>query len=135
MKKLIIIITSLVISIGAIAQAKLKPTPSTGLLTNASYAYASVYAPIKSTSFSPTTITLQLNLTKGTGTPAGYASIHGSVDGITYEKIGTDSVALGNTATQLKIWKLTTHTYPYYRIRLIGSGTQSTAFNGWIHAN
>lgn len=135
MKKLLTTIIFLVISIGAMAQAKLKPTPTTGLLTNASYAYASVYAPIKSTSFSPTSVTIQLNLAKGTGTPAGYASIHGSVDGITYEKIGTDSVAISNTTTQLKFWKLTTHAYPYYRVRLIGSGTQSTAFNAWIHVN
>lgn len=135
MKKLISILAFLIVSIGSFAQSKATPNPTTALLTNAAYAYATFSSPIKSTEKSPLNVTIQLNLTKGTGTPAGYACIQGSVDGVTFEKIGTDSVALNNTTTQVKFWKLTSHSYPYYRVRMIGSGTQSTSYNAWIHVN
>lgn len=69
------------------------------------------------------TITVQLNVTKNTGTAAGGAKLYGSLDGVNYTlaTTATDTLAITNVASQSKFWVLTTNPYTYYRVVVKGS--------------
>lgn len=75
-------------------------------------------------------LTLQLNILKLTGTTAGTAFVQGSLDGSNYNTIpGTDTLTLAN-ASQSKAWVLKRSDFLFYRIRTVGTGTQSTSVAG-----
>jgi len=71
---------------------------------------------------------VQVQLDKISGTTAGKAYFEGSLTGTTngWEKV--DSLTLVNVASQTKVFASAPSKYVYYRIRVVPTGTQSTAF-------
>ena len=71
-------------------------------------------------------VTIQVVLTKISGTAAGKVYLLGSIDGANYIRAGgADSLVVTNVATQSGIFKVTNSPYLYYRTSYTGSGTQS----------
>lgn len=81
------------------------------------------------------TIAVQVNLKKLSGTLAGKLYLYGSLTGgktatsaAQYEKV--DSLTLGNyTSTFVKVFKVTPSNYVWYRVEMAPTGTNSTEFS------
>lgn len=73
-------------------------------------------------------VSVQTQFDKISGTTAGKAYFEGSLTGTTngWEKV--DSLTLTNVASQVKVFSSAPSKYVYYRIRVVPTGTQSTAF-------
>jgi hypothetical protein len=69
-------------------------------------------------------ISFQLKVVKIDGTVAATATLEGSHDGTTYASISSDSYTVTNVASQSHIWTVAPSSVPYYRIKLVGTGTQ-----------
>lgn len=68
---------------------------------------------------------VQLDVTKTSGTVAGTAILQGSIDGAYYQTIGSDTFTFANVAAQHHIWDLGgIISYRYYRLYILSSGTQ-----------
>jgi hypothetical protein len=75
-------------------------------------------------------LTLWLDVIKLTGTTAGTAFVQGSLTGVNYVTIpGTDTLTLANASVS-KAWVLKRSDFLFYRIRTVGTGTQSTSVAG-----
>jgi hypothetical protein len=73
------------------------------------------------------TISVQVDLTRISGTTAGKLYYEGSLTGSgVYEKV--DSLTLANVAAQSKVFNSTPGKFVYYRVRVVPTGTQSTSF-------
>ena len=71
-------------------------------------------------------VTIQVVLTKISGTAAGKVYLLGSLYGANYVRAGgADSLVVANVATQSKIFSVANSPYLYYRTSYTGSGTQS----------
>lgn len=70
-------------------------------------------------------LTIQSTITKISGTVAGTVTLYGSLDGVTYDQIGTDVFTATNVASQCNIWSLGVSGYAYYRVIYAGAGTMS----------
>lgn len=70
-------------------------------------------------------VSVQVTVTKTSGTIAGSAILFGSVDGINYNAIGVDTLTLTNVTTNTKIWAFTNANYFYYKVSVTGSGTMA----------
>lgn len=118
MKKFLVISLVLITS-GSFAQAF---TLSKTALTNADTATAIllIKPSVKAAS-------VQLDVTKVSGTVAGTATLQGSIDGNYYQTIGADVYTIANTTgTQHHIWDLgMIISYKYYRLYILTSGTQA----------
>ncbi len=104
-----------------------------------------VFAPAKDTATNAETVdltlkvpgtftvcTVQLDITKLTGTTAGTAFLQGSVNGTGYNTVpGTDTLTLAN-ASATKFWVLNKSNFLYYRIRTVATGSQSTSLVGTV---
>jgi len=138
MKKIVSLIAFLLFSVAAFAQAPLKTTTTgtatTTTVTNAAYTYLYSSGPIAK-NYAPTGVTVQVNFTRNSGTAAGTVSLWGSLDNVNWEIATTDSSSLSNTASQTKFMKATGLKYPYFRVRFISTGTQSTTISGLINVN
>lgn len=76
---------------------------------------------------------LQATVLKVGGTVAGHALLQGTIDGIAWVNVNTDTLTLTNVATQSKVWPITANGYKTYRIRYITTGTQvSVPYAAWI---
>jgi hypothetical protein len=64
---------------------------------------------------------VQVNVSKVSGTPAGSVKIYGSVDGTNYVLASTDTLAISNIALGTKIWTITNA--PYSKLKVVGTGT------------
>jgi len=81
-------------------------------------------------------VTIQTVITKINGTVAGTVIIQGSLDGVNYTTIGTDSYTATNVATQSKTWSVNPSTFAYYRVSYTGTGTMSAKINSkLLHRN
>lgn len=80
------------------------------------------------------TVTVQLNITRISGTAAGTAILQGSLDGTNYVTlhyatggattgVQNDSFTLTNVASQSVSWVINPSAYTYYRVSVTGSGT------------
>ena len=70
-------------------------------------------------------VTFQPTFTKISGTVAGTAQLQGSVDGVTYNNVGS-AYTLTDVASQTTSFIVTPSTYQYYKLLITPSGTQST---------
>ena len=68
-------------------------------------------------------VAIQAVVTRVSGTASGSAIIQGSLDGINYVDIGTDTLTFVNAATNTKIWALTPSVYQYHRVKFISAGS------------
>lgn len=66
---------------------------------------------------------IQAVVSKVSGTVAGTAIIQGSLDGVNYVDIGTDTLTFTNVTTNTKVWAITPSVYQYHRVKFISSGT------------
>ncbi|GGG97350.1 hypothetical protein [Pedobacter zeae] len=74
-------------------------------------------------------VTIQTVITKISGTVAGTVIIQGSLDGVNYTTIGTDSFTATDVASQSKSWSVNPSTFAYYRVSYTGAGTMSAKIN------
>ena len=69
-------------------------------------------------------VVVQPTFTKISGTAAAIVKLQGSVNGTSYNDIGS-SYTVTNTATQSTSFIVTPSNYKYYRLEIVPSGTQS----------
>ncbi len=69
-------------------------------------------------------ITVQPTFTKISGTAAATVKIQGSVDGVSYNDIGS-SYTVTDVADQSTAFIITPSSYQYYRLSIVPTGTQS----------
>jgi hypothetical protein len=77
-------------------------------------------------------VSLQVVMTKYSGTVAGFVVIKGSVDGTNFVNINTDSLTLANQTTNTKVWVLEGSMYKYYKLTTITTGTSSVQAKGYF---
>lgn len=111
----------------AVSQAQTLMAPAADTTTNADTVY--LVSPKLTSSYD--VVTVQLNVTKISGTVAGNAEIQASLDGVNYSTVAEDTLTLTN-GNSSKIWALGRSDYLYYRVRVATSGTQSSAARGII---
>ena len=75
-------------------------------------------------------MSVQLIVSKTSGTVAGYIRPQYSLDGVNYIN-ANDSLTVGNLTTQSNVWTYTGNSYLFYRYRYITSGTQVSALKGY----
>ena len=78
------------------------------------------------------TVSLQVVITKYSGTAAGTAILMGSVDGTNYLDINTDTLTLANQTTNTKAWVLEGSMFKYYKVNVITTGTVSAQAKGYF---
>lgn len=123
MKKITLVVLLIMGALFANAQTAL--LPATDTLTNAETVDLSLKIP-----GSNNVLTFQLNAVKISGTTAGSAFLQASLDGTNYLTVpGTDTLTLANS-NNYKFWVLDRSNFLYYRIRVVGTGTQSTQLKG-----
>jgi len=109
-------------------QAKMLPVADTS--TNATTRYIST--PVVSNSSGD--FSFQYVGTKLGGTVAGVVKLYGSVDGVNFEQIGTDSLALTNVTTNAKIFDVAAKARTIYRFAVTTTGTVSLKNQGFYVA-
>jgi hypothetical protein len=118
--KLLIVALITLVAFSSQAQKKtLSVIAAEDTLTNAGTSNLTLSAPGAKAS-----ISFQLIVTKIDGAVAGTASLEGSHDGTNYAAISGTTFTLTNVAAQTAIWTVAPSSVPYYRIKIVGSGTQ-----------
>jgi len=129
MKKIMILLLFSITAFqaGVFAQAPFSQTASnpTGAITN-----TSVDTMTYTLQRSANIVSIQPVVTKATGTMAGWAVLDFSVNGTSW-KIGTDTLALTNVASQTTVWDKTTAAR-FFRIRVGGATTVTGAASAKI---
>ena len=81
-------------------------------------------------------VTVQVNITKISGTVAGTLSLLGSIDGTNFKAILLPQVSTAlntytatDVASQTFIWLVTGNPYTHYRVSWTPTGTMSASFN------
>lgn len=83
-------------------------------------------------------VTIQVNVTKISGTVGGTISLQGSLDGTNFKALNTveTQTALATItatdATNVYHWRLSANHFPYYRVSWTGTGTMSASFTSKI---
>lgn len=82
-------------------------------------------------------VSFQAKVTKisGTLTSSAAALLQGSIDGINFKDITTDTLQLSDVTTNTKIWVIAASPYAYYRIAFVGAGTMSASVFGYMLVN
>lgn len=125
MKYILLILAFVGLTFSGFAQSAMSPDPDT--LTNAATRDLTLRVP-----GSNNVLTFQLNVKKLSGTTAGTAFVQGSLDGVNYFTLsGTDTLTMANS-DNYKSWVLPRSNFLYYRIRVVGTGTQSTQLKGIV---
>lgn len=116
---------------------------STDSVTNAGTNYLKTATAVSGTGG----ITVQLNITKISGTAAGTAILQGSIDGSNWNTISlasgmvtagastgaaNDTFTLTNVTSQNCSWFLVQNQYIYYRVFVTGSGTELIRLSGTL---
>ncbi len=124
MKHLITLIALAFVFTSATAQ---KAMTASGTLTDATTGYVTSIIPGGYGNLS-----IQLIVTKTSGTVAGAAYLQASNDGTNYNDIApTDTLALANVAVNSKLWNVGTTPYLYYRAKIVTTGTQVSTGTGY----
>jgi hypothetical protein len=126
MKRLILLF-ALVLNVGAYAQRTPIEMVGTATLTNADTVYLT-----KTVKGTYENVSLQVVVSKLSGTVAGTAQLQGSQDGVNYIDLGLGDLTLTDVTTNTKVWPLTNSNYYYYRIEVITSGTVSAGAVGYL---
>ena len=93
---------------------------TTDTVTNTGTAYLS----LKLTGYY--TVSIQVNVTKISGTLGGTIVLQGSLDGTNYVTIpSSSSLTVTNVASQGYLWTYSNSPYLYYRVLATGTGTMS----------
>jgi hypothetical protein len=85
--------------------------------------------------------TIQVNITKISGTVAGTVTLQGSLDGTNYNTATSGALAITATytatdvASQSKSWVIVNNPYRYYRVTWTGAGTMAASMSAqvWSH--
>jgi hypothetical protein len=83
-------------------------------------------------------VTIQVNVTKISGTVGGTISILGSIDGTNYVALNTEETqtALATKtaadATAVYHWRLKGNDFTWYRVSWTGTGTMAASFSGLL---
>jgi hypothetical protein len=134
MKKYFILAAVMLFAVAATAQTYTLLSPygnATDSVSNSAtnYLYKQIPGPAE-------VITIQLTITKLSGTGAGTATLWASLDGVTYVRLretgyhstttstNSDSLAIKNVTTQSIAWSVKPSTYLYYKVSVTGSGTE-----------
>jgi hypothetical protein len=125
-----LLLAGLTLLMGVNAHAQSRMTASADTNTNAMT--STHIATLSGDAMTYDVLTIQVVGTKVSGTVAGTAVLYGSVDGVNYQAIGTDTLTLANTATNSYIWTLDKTRYKYYRVSVATTGTQVSAWKAWI---
>ena len=72
---------------------------------------------------------IQATVTKVSGTVAGTVILQGTVDGIAWVNVNTDTLTLTDQATNTKVWTISSTIYNSYRVQYKTSGTQVSYLN------
>lgn len=130
--KFLISIFSLIFVLSAAsvdAQKIYTMTGSADTVTNAEVEYLTL--PVKD---GYDTAVFGVKLTKISGTVAGTSILEQSMDDINYQTAtGTDTLTSTNVTTNFKNWTLTNPAFPYYRIKVTGTGTMAAKVYGYVH--
>lgn len=122
--KITTLLLAMLIGISASAQ---KAMTASGTLTNATTGYVTSIVPGGYGNLS-----IQLIVTKTSGTVAGAAYLQASNDGTNYNDIApTDTLALTDAAVNSKLWNVGTTPYLYYRAKIVTTGTQVSVGTGY----
>lgn len=86
------------------------------------------------------TVSIQVVVTKISGTVAGTVTVQGSVDGTNYVTVSSSfstaqTLSPSNQATNTKLFTITGSPYKYYRLSYTGTGTMSATIKGYLLAN
>lgn len=141
MKKIFLMLTLLLVMILSFqvtesnAQAKTMLSEygsATDTVTNTGVGFLSVSIPGNAER-----VSFQVVVTEISGTIAGTITVQGSLDGTNYKAIPTlDTQTSITTATaldvasQVFVWRLSAHSFPYYRISHTGTGTMAATIAG-----
>lgn len=78
-------------------------------------------------------VSVQVQVTKLSGTVAGTVILEGSIDGTNYTTIReADTLTMTNTTSQGYLWTFSPSPYVYYRIKGTGSGTMAARIYGYM---
>jgi hypothetical protein len=84
------------------------------------------------------TTTVQVNVTKISGTVGGTISLQGSVDGTNFKALNTAetqtalATITATDATNVYHWRLTGNPFLYYRVSWTGTGTMAASFTASV---
>lgn len=95
-------------------------TPPTDTVTN-----TGVVNQVVSISGYHDVISFQSTITKLSGTGAGTIALYASLDNVGFVALPNQSFSITDVASQSFLWQLTPSGYPYYQLRITGSGTES----------
>lgn len=124
---LFLLVAVMALTVSTQLQAQTALTPVTDTLTDAGTRNLT----IKISGAYNDVLTFQLNVVKINGTTAGSAYVQGSLDGVNYFTLpGTDTLTLTN-GNNFKGWVAGKSNYLFYRVHVVGSGTQSTQLKAW----
>ncbi len=80
-------------------------------------------------------ISIEVVVTKISGTVAGSVVLQASIDGTNYYNISTDSLNNTDVTTNKKIWVLSGSQYLYYKVYQVGAGTMAASVKAYLYAN
>lgn len=128
MKRIVLLFAfCLAIVAGTQAQATMKS--ATGYVADTVVNTATKFVSVAASN-SASSVAIQLQADKISGTGAGTASLLGSVDGVNFRSISSTTFTLTDVASQGFIWTITGNPYTAYRISVVGSGTESMRIAG-----
>jgi hypothetical protein len=133
----VLLIAASAFNIETKAQSKTLLSPytlSSDTVTNTGTAYLTVRASQNNTSYT----TVQVVVTKISGTVGGTISLQGSVDGSSYKALNTEETqtALATItaadASGVYHWRLRGNPFQYYRVSWTGTGTMAASFTSQL---
>lgn len=86
----------------------------------------------------PGSVTIQVNVTKVSGTVGGTISLQGSLDGTNYKALNTEetqtalATITATDASNVYHWRLSKSPFLYYRVNYAGTGTMVATFTATI---
>lgn len=107
---------------------------SSDTVTNGGTAYLTIRGDQKNTSYT----TIQVVVTKISGTVGGTISLQGSVDGTSYKALNTAetqtalATITATDASNVYHWRLTGNPFQYYRVSWTGTGTMAASFTSQL---
>jgi hypothetical protein len=132
MRKIILFALAVTVAVSAQAQADFKSVfnLTSDTVTNT----ATVVLTSPKLDGSPAKTTIQVAVTKISGTVGGTISLMGSVDGTNFKALNTEetqtalATVTATDATNVYHWRLNGGPFPYYRVSWTGTGTMSASF-------
>lgn len=83
-------------------------------------------------------VTIQVNVTKVSGTVGGTISLQGSLDGTNYKALNTEetqtalATITATDASNVYHWRLSKSPFLYYKVNWVGTGTMNATFTASI---